>query len=97
MPAALDIDILHFKDPSIVFTDTLCFNFTLAYSNKNNNNNNDNNNNNNNKKKKMEKFGLFTKCQKLLKQLCTVSAIVRTTKQHFKDFLKSFLTEVKKS
>ena len=50
MPTALGID---FKDPSIVFTDALCFNFTVARPNKNNNNNKK-------KKKKMEKFGYFT-------------------------------------
>ena len=58
------------KDLSIVFTDTLCFNFTEALPNKNK------------EKKKMEKFGYITKCQKLLKQLPNVSVIVRITKQH---------------
>ena len=39
----------YFKDPSILFTDTLRFNFTAALSNKNNNSNN----------KKMEKSGIL--------------------------------------
>ena len=30
----------YFKDPSIVFTDMFCFNFTVALPNKNNDNNN---------------------------------------------------------
>ena len=38
----------------------------------------------------MEKFGYFTKCQKLLKQLSKVPAIVRITKQHLKDIFKGF-------
>ena len=59
--------------------DTLHFNFTVARPNKNNNN-----------KKKMEKFGYIAKCQKLLKQLSKVPAIVRITKQHLKDILKGF-------
>ena len=47
----------------MVFTDTFCFNFTVALPNKNNNNNYNNNNNNNNnnnkkKKKKMENSGI---------------------------------------
>ena len=52
----------YFKNLSIVFMDTLCFNFTVASSNKNN--------------KNMEKFWYFTKCRKLLKQLSKVLAIV---------------------
>ena len=34
----------YFKDSSMVFTDTFCFNFTVALPNKNNNNNYNNNN-----------------------------------------------------
>ena len=71
----------YFKDPSIVFTDTLYFNFTVACPNKNN--------------KKMEKFGYFTKCRNILKQLSTVPAIVWITKQHLKDILKGFLLKLK--
>ena len=62
--------------------DTLCFNFTVSSPNKNNNNITNN--------KKMEKFGYYTKCQKLLKQLSKVPAIVQITKQHLKDILKGF-------
>ena len=54
-----------------------------------------NNNNNNNEKKKMEKFGYFTKCQKLLKQLSKVPTIVQITKQHLKDILKGFELKLK--
>ena len=61
---------------------TLHFNFITACPNKDNNNNK--------KKKKMEKFRYFTKCQKLLKQLSKVPAIVQITKQHLKDILKGF-------
>ena len=32
----------------------------------------------------------FAKCQKLLKQLSKVQAIVRITKQHLRDILKGF-------
>ena len=67
--------------------DILHFNFTVAHPSKNNN---DNNNNKKKKKKKMEKFKYFTKCRKLLKQLSKVPAIVRVTKQYFKDILKGF-------
>ena len=73
----------YFKDLSIVFMDTLCFNFTVVHANKNNNN------------KKMEKFGYSTKCRKLLKQLSTVPAIIQITKQHLKDILKGFLLKLK--
>ena len=58
--------------------DTLRFNFTAAFSNKNR------------KKKKMEKSGILQKCRKLLKQLSKVPAIVRITKQHLKDIFKGF-------
>ena len=78
---------LPFKYPPIVFTDTLHFNFTVALPN---NNNNNNNNKKKKKKKKMEKFGYIAKCQKLLKRLSKVPAIVQITKQHLKDILKDF-------
>ena len=80
----------YFKDLSIVFTNTSHFYFTTARPNKNNNNNN--NKKKKKKKKKMEKFGYFTECQKLLKQLSKVPAIVRITKQYLKDI---FLTRIK--
>ena len=38
----------------------------------------------------MEKFGYIAKCQKLLKRLSKVPTIVRITKKHLKDILKSF-------
>ena len=69
----------YIKDPSIIFTDTLCFNFTVACPNNN---------------KNMEKFWYFTKCRKLLKQLSKVPANVQITKQHLKDILKRFLTKI---
>ena len=61
-----------FKGPSMVFMDLMCFDFTVAFPNKNNNNT----------KKKMEKLGCITKCQKLLKQLPKLSVIVQINKQH---------------
>ena len=68
----------YFKHPSVVFTDTLRFNFTTALSNKNKK-----------KKKKIEKSGI-SQCWKLLKQLSEVPAIVWITKQYLKDILKGF-------
>ena len=54
------------------FYELMHFDFTVAFPNKNNNNNN----------KKMEKLGCITKCQKLLKQLPTLSVIIQVNKQH---------------
>ena len=63
----------YFKDPSIVFMDILCFNFTVARPNKN---------------KKVENSGISQSAKKLLKQMSMVPIIFWITKQHIlKGFL----------
>ena len=43
----------------------------------------------------MKKFGYFTKCQKILKQLSKFPEIVQKAKQHLNDILKSFYLKLK--